>query len=316
MAILRTSQTILAAKKETTYGSAATLAGTNCFLVSNVNLNAVAGEPKERPNIRGFAGNFPTYPSNTKVELTFSLELTPSGTAGTKPAYDELLLACGLARADAANTSNTYTPDPTLDDAESVTIGIYIDGSLHKILGARGTFSLNLETTNAPLINFSFIGIYTDPVVISNSNPQLTPNYSSQLAPIAANSSNTTNFALHSYAGNVMSFNYDHNNSLYYSELISGQKSTRITDRKPSGSVTIESVPLGTKNYYTIANSSATGNLTWQHGQTAGNKITFLASYTDLDGIQQEDNEGYQMLNISYRALPSSGNDEMSLKFH
>ena len=56
-----------------------------------------------------------------------------------------------------------------------------------------------------------------------------------------------------------------------YSELISGTKSTRITDRKPSGSCTIESVPLGTKNYYTIVNSSATGNLTWQHGQSAGN---------------------------------------------
>ena len=44
-----------------------------------------------------------------------------------------------------------------------------------------------------------------------------------------------------------MSFNYDHNNALYYSELISGSKSTRITDRKPSGSLTMESVALGTK---------------------------------------------------------------------
>ncbi len=316
MAILRNSQTILAAKKETTYGSAATLAGTNCFLVSNVNLSPVAGEPKERPNIRGFAGNFPTYPSNTKVEVSFSIELTPSGTQGTKPAYDELLLACGLTRNDVTSTSNTYSPDPTLDDAESVTIGVYIDGSIHKILGARGTFSISLETTNAPLLNFNFIGIYTDPVVVSNSNPQLTPNYSNQLAPIAANSSNTTNFAIHSYAGSLMSFTYDHNNALYYSELISGQKSTRITDRKPSGTALIESVGLATKNFYTLTNSTALGNLTWQHGQTAGNKITFTAPTVDLDAINPEDNEGYQMLNITYRAIPSSGNDEMSLKFH
>ena len=97
---------------------------------------------------------------------------------------------------------------------------------------------------------------------------------------------------------------------------MSGTKSTRITDRKPSGSLTMESVPLGTKNYYTIVNSSATGNLTWQHGQSAGNKITFTAPYVDLQSISQDDNEGYQMLNIAYRALPSSGNDEMSLKFH
>ena len=78
----------------------------------------------------------------------------------------------------------------------------------------------------------------------------------------------------------------------------------------------MESVALSTKNYYPIVNSSATGNLTWQHGQTAGNKITFTAPTVDLESISPEDNEGYQMLNIAYRALPSSGNDEMSLKFH
>ena len=161
------------------------------------------------------------------------------------------------------------------------------------------------------MINMSFIGIYNDPTVTA----LLTPSYA-QLAPIAANSDNTTNFQLHSYAGSLMSFTYDHNNALYYSELISGTKSTRITDRKPSGNCSIESVPLGTKNYYTIVNSSATGNLTWQHGQSAGNKITFTAPYVDLQDIAQDDNEGYQMLNIGYRALPSSGNDEISLKFH
>ena len=311
MAILRTSKTILAAKKESSYGVAVTLAGTNCLLVSDVSLNPVATEPKERTNIRGFAGNFPTIPSNTKVELSFSLELTASGSAGTSPDYDELLLGVGLVRTDVSSTSNTYTPDPTLDDADSLTIGVYIDGSLHKLTGARGTFSISLTASEIPMINMSFIGIYNDPTVTA----LLTPSYA-QLAPIAANSDNTTNFQLHSYAGSLMSFTYDHNNALYYSELISGTKSTRITDRKPSGNCSIESVPLGTKNYYTIVNSSATGNLTWQHGQSAGNKITFTAPYVDLQDIAQDDNEGYQMLNIGYRALPSSGNDEMSLKFH
>jgi hypothetical protein len=312
MAILRTSKTILAAKKESTYGTAVSFAATNCFLVTDVSLNPVATEPKERPNIRGFAGNFPTIPSNTKVEVSFSIELTPSGTAGTKPAYDELLLGAGMVRTDVSSTSNTYAPDSTLNNADSLTIGVYIDGSLHRITGARGTFSIALNTSEIPMLNMSYIGIYEDPTATA----LISPNYAGQIAPIAANSGNTTGFQLHSYAGALMSFNYDHNNALYYSELISGSKSTRITDRKPSGSLTMESVALGTKNYYPIVNSSATGNLIWQHGQTAGNKITFTAPTVDLQSISQEDNEGYQMLNIAYRALPSSGNDEMSLKFH
>ena len=223
-----------------------------------------------------------------------------------------MLLAAGMVRTDVSSTSNTYAPDSTLNDADSLTIGVYIDGSLHRMTGARGTFSISLNTSEIPMLNMSYIGIYEDPTATA----LITPNYAGQIAPIAANSINTTNFQLHSYAGALMSFNYDHNNALYYSELISGSKSTRITDRKPSGSLTMESVALGTKNYYPIVNSSATGNLTWQHGQSAGNKITFTAPTVDLESISPEDNEGYQMLNIAYRALPSSGNDEMSLKFH
>ena len=314
MAILRTSKTILAAKAESSYGTAVTLAGSDCFLIQNMSLNPVAGDAVERPNIRGFAGNFPTFPSETRVELSFDVELTPSGTAGTRPDYDCLLLASGMAVADVSSTSNTYTPDPTLNDATSLTFGIYIDGSLHKVFGARGSFTINLETGQAPMLSFNFIGIYSDPVVIDSNNPQLTPSYT-QLAPIAANSGNTVNFQLHSYAGALQSFTYNHNNALYYSELISGTKSTRITDRKPEGNVVIESVGLATKNFYSIKNSSATGNLTWEHGTSAGDTITFTAPYTDINDIQQTDNEGYQMLSMGYRALPSSGNDEMSLVY-
>lgn len=309
MAVLRESETILAAKKESSYGSAATLAGTDAMLVTDVSLTPIATEILDRPTINGYSGAKPFILANTHVELSATLELTPSGTAGTPPDYLDLLLGCGLIHDNQA-AYNKFTPETNLETADSLTIGVYIDGSLHKLTGARGSLSISLNSASAPLVTFTYKGIYQAPSATSN----ITPTYS-QLAPLTANATNTSAFQLHSYAGALQSFTFDQNNNLFYSELASSTKQVRITERASSGACTIESVGLGTKNFYNIAIAKTTGNLTWQHGQTAGNKITFLASTTQLEDISQESNENYQMLNIPYRALPNSGNDEWELKF-
>jgi hypothetical protein len=309
MAVLRTSKTILAAKKESPYGQAATLAGTDCFLVTEVTLTPVASDVLDRSTINGYPGAKPFIQANTRVELSATLELTPSGTAGTAPDYVDLLLGCGLVHDNQASY-NTFTPETNLATADSLTIAVFIDGSRHLMTGARGSFSIEMASGEVPKLSFNYIGIYNAPTATAN----LSPTYA-QLAPLVANSANTTGFELHTYQGAMQSFSFEQNNNLYYSELVSSSKQVRITERASSGSVSFESVALGTKNFYPIVNSTATGNLTWQHGQTAGNKILFTASTTQLESITQEENEDYQILNVGYRALPNTGNDEFSLKF-
>jgi len=309
MAVLRTSRTILGASKESSYGSPATIAGGDCFLVTEVTLTPVATDVLERTTINGFPGAKPFIQANTRVELSLTLELTPSGTAGTAPDYNELFLGCGCVHDNQASY-NTFSPETDLSTADSLTIAVFIDGSRHLMTGARGSFSIEMSTADTPKLSFNFIGIYEDPTATAN----LSPTYA-QLAPTVANAANTTGFALHSYAGAMQSFSFEQNNNLYYSELVSSSKQVRITERASSGSVSFESVALGTKNFYPIVNSTATGNLTWQHGQTAGNKILFTAPTTQLESIAQDENENYQILNVGYRALPNAGNDEWSLKF-
>jgi len=310
MAVLKTKKTLLAAKKESSYASAATLAGTDAVLATEVSIEPVASTVLDRNTIDGKFGSRPFIQTNTHVSLTATIEATPSGTAGQSPDYKDLLLGCGLIETSTAS-QNVFAPETNLETADSLTIGVYIDGSLHKLTGARGSFTYQIEAADTPKFVFNFQGLYNAPTATAI----LTPTYA-QLAPTVANSTNTTAFQLHSYAGSMQSFTFEQNNNLYYSELVSSSKKVRITDRASSGSVSIESVGLGTKNYYSIVNSTATGNLTLQHGQTAGNKITFTASQTQLETIAQGENEGYQMLDIGYRALPNSGNDEMELKFH
>jgi len=310
MAALRTAKTVLAVEKDTSEGATgATLATADAIKITDVTINQVS-DAVDKAAIDGKFGAKGFIPSMTRYEATFTVEAIASGTVGDPPAYSDLLEACGLAMNDGASTV-VYTPETNLETAETATIGIYIDdGLFFKMIKARGSFTLNVTSGSVPTYNFTFIGQYVGPTATTN----LTPTYSTE-NPLIANSTNTTPFTIHTHNGALQSFTFEQNNNLYYSELAGGSKQVRITERDSGGSCVFESVAIGTKNFHSIANSQATGNLTWTHGQAAGSKIVFLASYTQLETISQEDSEGYQMFNVGYRALPSSGNDEFTLTY-
>ena len=180
----------------------------------------------------------------------------------------------------------------------------------HKVTGARGSFSINAEVGQIPTITFSMIGIYNAPD--DSANP--TPTYSNQAKPVLFKNANTTAQQLFSYAGAVQSFSFDQSNNMTYRELVGGSKEVLITDRRPGGSIVLEAVTMATQNYFTSITGTATGNNTFQHGQTAGNRFTFSAPQTDLSTVSYSDSDGIQMLNFDYIATPTTaGNNEYSL---
>jgi hypothetical protein len=309
---LRTSQTLLLAKAESSFATDPTPTGSaNYVLVRNVEITPIVADQVERTVVRGYMGNYDQLLANVHVEVSFSCELVGSGAAGTAPKFSNLLLSCGTALTTASGTSDTYAPISA--SFPSSTLWFYIDGQRHKITGARGSFAINAEVSAIPSLDFTFQGIYNAPD--ASANP--TPTTSLQSTPVIFNKDNTTGFQLHSYAGALQSVSFDVANNLVYTERVGGTKGTEITNRAPSGSVTIEAPPLGTKNYFTIANTTATGNLVFQHGQTAGNRVTLTLGQVDLQGPTYSDADGVSMLNIDYTAIPTAaGNDEFSLKFH
>jgi len=89
-----------------------------------------------------------------------------------------------------------------------------------------------------------------------------------------------------------------------------------ITNRGPNGTVVIEAPTITAKDYFSAAAGPDTGNLTFQHGQTAGNIITFSSPQTDLGSPTYSDQDGIQMLNLPYIATPTdAGNDELEIEF-
>jgi hypothetical protein len=306
---LRTSQRLLLAEIEATYGTDPTPTGAaNAILVRNLEITPIQSDVVERELIRGFMGGFEVILANQRVELTFDVELAGSGTAGTAPAWGPIMQAAGCSETIAASTSVTYAP--VSSSFSSITFYYYTDGVLHKVTGARGSFSINAEVSGIPTISFSFQGIYNPPS--DSSNP--TPTYQNQAKPVLFKNGNTTSQQLFSYAGAVQSFSFDLGASVVYRELVGGTREVLYTDRRPSGTVVLEAELMATHDFFTDITGSSTGNNTFQHGQTAGNIVTFSAPQTDLTSASYSDSDGIQMLNLGFNATPTTaGNNEFEI---
>jgi len=310
MALLTRKRLILA-KAEATYGTDPTPTGSaNAILVRNLDIVPLQSDIVQRELIRPYLGNYEQLLAQTRVQVTFEVELAGSGAAGTAPAYGPVLKACGLSETVVATTSVTYAPVST--SFSSVTIYFYQDGIRHIVTGARGTFTLNGQVGAIPTIAFTMTGIYNAPT----DTALATPTYANQATPLIFKNGNTTSFSAFSYSGALQSIDFNLGNEIVYRELIGGTKEVLITDRKPAGTMSIEAVLLATKNYFTVSTGSTTGSISFQHGTTAGNIATLTMAQSDLADASYADLNGIAMLNLPYVATPTAaGNDELSLAY-
>lgn len=309
---LLTRRQLLLAETEVTYGTDPTpTSSANAILVRNIEVTPLEADTVSRELIRPYLGQSEQLLAQTRVLVNFEVELAGSGTAGTAPAYGPLLEACSMTETVSAGTSVTYDPNSDASPS-SVTIYFNNDGVLHKATGCRGTFSLNCAVGEIPTIAFEFTGIYNAPTDVSIS----APTYANQADPVVFKQGNTSAFQVFGYAGCLQSFTLEMANELVYRELVGCTKEVLITNRAPAGEVMIEAVPVGTHNFFNDATGTSTGNLTFQHGQTAGNIVTFTAGQIDLGNPSYSDEDGIQMLTLPYIATPTdSGNDEVEIVF-
>jgi hypothetical protein len=310
MALLTRKRLILA-KAEATYGTDPTPTGSsNAILVRNLNIVPLQSDIVQRELIRPYLGNYEQLLAQTRVQVTFEVELAGSGAAGTAPAYGPVLKACGLSETVVATTSVTYAPVST--SFSSVTIYFYQDGIRHIVTGARGTFTLNGQVGAIPTIAFTMTGIYNAPT----DTALATPTYANQATPLIFKNGNTTSFSAFSYSGALQSIDLNIGNDIVYRELIGGTKEVLITDRKPAGTMSIEAVLLATKNYFTVSTGSTTGSVSFQHGTATGNIATLTMAQADLADASYAELNGIAMMNLPYVATPTAtGNDELSLAY-
>ena len=309
-----TRKKFLIAKIETTYGTdPSPVGGSDAVQVTNLEVTPIESDNVQAASYQGFLGNSTrgTLVANKRVSVTFDVELSGSGTAGTAPAFGPLLKSCGLSETIASSTSVTYAP--VSSSFSSATIYCFYDGTRHKITGARGTVSFNLTAGQFAVASFQFIGIYNAPDGTALSGSFTVAN---QAAAIEVNDTNVTTATFHGVTSSrIESFDMALNNELLYKETASSQE-VLITNRAPGGTAVIEAPAVGTTDFFAKAVAAATGSTSLVLGATAGNIVTVNAAQTDITGCSYADTNGVIALSMPYLALPTTaGNNEMSLVF-
>ena len=301
---------LIAAKIESTVGTDSVPTGTDALLVRNLDITPLSGDVVSRDLVRPYFGNFDQLIAKTSVAISFEVELSGSGVAGTAPKYDAVLKACGMSGTVSAGVSVTYAP--VSSSLSSCTIYYNVDGILHKLTGCRGDMSMSCAVGAIPVLKFNMTGVYNAPT----DTAALTPTYAAQATPLVFRQGNTSAFSLYSYSGVLQSLEFNLSNEIVYRELIGGTKEVLLTDRKPAGSVMIEMPTIAAKDFFAASLLTTTGNLTFLHGTVAGNKVQFTAPYVDVTNPTYGEQDSVVMLNIPYVATPSSaGNDEFSLVY-
>lgn len=245
----------------------------------------------------GHVGLITDYVGSTKV-------------ATVRPISATFVPGASSAYSIAANVSYK----PVSSNFESVTIYYNVDGLLHRVTGARGTVALSGEVGAIPTLQFTMTGIYNSPT--DTAAPTAT--YTNQATPQIFKQGNTTAFQLYSYADACLqSVSMDIGNNIVYRELVGCTKQVLITQRNVTGTVVIEVPTIAQKDYFTAAiTDGTTGNFSFAHGTTAGNRVGLVLSTVDIGDPSYSGQDDIAMLNLPYTAIPTTaGNDEFVLVF-
>jgi hypothetical protein len=137
-------------ESEATYGTDPVPDGSDAVIVRDLNITPLSADVVNRDLVRPYLGSSEQLLANTRAEVTFSVELAGSGTAGTAPRYGRALQACGFAITNVTPAvSGTAVAGSlnsiTLAAAASAVNGFYT-GMILRITGGTGAGTVALVT--------------------------------------------------------------------------------------------------------------------------------------------------------------------------
>lgn len=302
-----TRKTLILAKKETTYGVDPTPTATaNAIEAKNVTLTPLAGDFIDRDLLRPWFGNSGRVAGAKYCTLAFETELAGSGAAGTAPPWGVLLKGCGMSEVITAATRVDY--NTVSEGMESIMLYVYIDGTIHKLAGARGTCALNFESGGLPTLQFTFTALFAAPV--AGAFPA-SPVFSAWKRPLPIDKANTA-MAYFGQNINGRSLSFDLGNEVQYRNLFN-QEDVLISNRNITGKTSFELPPLATYNWIGAALAGTSGTLSLSHGLTAGNKVQISANAMQVTNPAYSDHLGVRFLDVDLQFVPVSGNDDLTI---
>lgn len=290
---------VVLAKKETTYGTdIVPVAAANAIEIVGAEIDPIVADEVTHDVDRSGLGNVISALVGKHVVVRFKVALSPSGAAGTAPAWGVLMELCAMSETIVTATSVTYAPVDSTEPSGS--LYFHTTQAKHALLGARGNWSIDLASKAYPYIQFEFTGLLVAPVAASIPAATL----SAFKAPQAVSNANSA-FSLHGISAIMRSMNFSPNNEVKYNNLV-GSESVTIADRAAGGSVVIDAPALATKDWYAAVQAGTLGVLSFTHGKTAGAIAEIRGDLTQLSTIANQDNDGELGHSFTTRMIPSS----------
>lgn len=299
---------ILLAKIETTYGTdAVPTGGANGILAVEVVWTPMEGTDVPRDLETPWLGADEMLPAELHAKLAFKVELAPSGTRGTVPAWGVLLRGCAVAQVITAATS--VICNPVSDNHESLTFWLWIGGTRYVMSGARGNCRFTVNTQGIPYLEFEFTGLYSAP----SEQTRLTPTLTAFQKPRIASNASTPVFTVGDVPLVLRSFVLNLGNQVEPRFLI-GSERVIIPDRTDSVEMTVEAVPLSVLDPFALARDQTSVELVLTHGTDAGRIATITVPRMQMMRPQGLANaQNIKEWTLRGVPLPGTGNDQWTL---
>lgn len=316
-------KTVILAKLEPTYGTdSVPTGGADALLVSNQSINPLVASNVDRSILSGSLGGSEQLVGTNYVECSFDVEIAGSGTATTPPAWGKLLKACGFAET-VQTASVDYLPITDISGVAStaLTLYYYLDGQLHKLLGARGNFSMEMGVGERPLFKFRFIGRNGGLTAAANAVPTLTAWRTPQVVTDANTGDVTLGAVTYATATGLIGggtaavsrgLRLDIGNNVVFQPLLGGE-TVEISARDVTGAFSLDltAAQAVTAMADVLANTTTALGLT--HGTTAGNTVVIHAPKVQRINPAVEDLNGSALHTYALRLVPLAGNDELRI---
>lgn len=244
---------------------------------------------------------------------------TGSGQGGIVVAYNGTTKIATMSDAWTTQPTGTTTYSigaqagysPVSSGFEALTMYMYLDGVLHKLLGVRSNVSFKVPPKGLPMASFDFVCLY-GPV---SDTALVTPVLSAFKVPLGVNTVNTSGFSLLGFATNFYDLSFDLGNQVIHRDDVVGLDDVLITDRAPKGSVLIQAPLLAEKDYFTAAKNATLGSVNVTHGTTSGSRFRICVPSTQVKSPKYQNKNGIAALAMDLRPLPVNGNDDFFITF-
>lgn len=302
------------AKIETTYGTDInpSAAPANAVQTKKLSITPIEADELKREIDNGALGAKPTLLAGKHVIIEFDVDMAGSGTAGVAPAYAPLLLGCGMAENDlSADVDPRFEYDPVSESFSALSFHVYVDGVWHKLVGARGTWSIKTAIKGFCDFHFRFLGLFVP--VSEQSVPAR--DYTAYKIPVPGSAANT-DVTLGGKALAMTTFDLDMAGELVHHET-SAAEEILLTNRGFKGSISFESPKVSAPelefDVWSRAADKATSALVFQHGQSAGNIVSITGPAIEVGKPAYEEKNKLTLVKMPFSALPVDSDDEIKL---